>query len=110
MMRRLPLWASVAFLAASAAVLSACGGGGAAHAGGTLPASGSTPGSVAPQGSATATFALSLQQYTPVGTAANRRRAAYISPATAQISLTIISVNGVASTGSPLTFAVGKGP
>jgi hypothetical protein len=109
MMRRLPLWASVAFLAASAAVLSACGGGGAAHAGGTLPASGSTPGSVAPQGSATATFALSLQQYTPVGTAANRRRAAYISPATAQISLTIISVNGVASTGSPLTFAVGPG-
>src|SRR5665213_620124 len=107
MMRRLPLWALVAMLATGSALLSACGGGGGGSAH-TVPAAGATPGSVAPQGSATATFALSLQQYTPVQTAA-KRRVAFVSPATAQISLTIVSVNGVASSGSPMTFPISPG-
>jgi hypothetical protein len=108
MIPRLPLWALVALLTSGTALLSACGGGGGGSAH-TVPAAGSTPGSVAPQGSATATFALSLRQYTPVQTAATRRRVAFISPATAQISLTIVSVNGVATSGSPMTFPISPG-
>jgi hypothetical protein len=96
-------------LSASTALLSACGGGGGSANPGTVPAAGSTPGAVAPQGSATATFALSLQQYTPVNTTATRRRVAFVSPATAQISLTIVSVNGVVSSGSPMTFPISPG-
>lgn len=109
MMPRLPLWALIAVLFAGTTLLSACGGGGGSAHAGTVPAAGSTPGSVTPQGSAVATFALSLQQYTPVDTTAKRRRVAYISPATAQISLTIVSVNGVASAGSPMTFPISPG-
>jgi hypothetical protein len=94
---------------AGTALLSACGGGGGSARAGAVPQTGSTPGSLAPQGSAVATFALSLQQYTPVDTSAKRRRIAYISPATAQISLTVVSINGVASSGSPMTFPVSPG-
>jgi hypothetical protein len=96
-------------LAANAIALNACGGGGggSAPAGGALPSNGGGSGTgTVPQGSATATFAVNLQQYTPVNTAAKRRQIAFISPATAQISLRIVSVNGVAATGSPMTFGV----
>jgi hypothetical protein len=109
MMGRLPLWAFLAVLASGTAFLSACGGGGGATTHSTVPQTVSTPGSVAPAGSAVATFALSLQQYTPVDTSAKRRRVAYISPATAQISLAVVSINGVASPGSPMTFPVSPG-
>jgi hypothetical protein len=87
--------------------LSACGGGGGGTAApSVLPTngSGSTTTSTA---SAPATLTLTLQQYTPVQTSQTHRRAAYISPATAQLTLTLSSVNGVATTGAPTTFAVG---
>jgi hypothetical protein len=87
-------------------VLSACGGGGGGSAApsGPLP-NPSSPGSV-PQGNANASITLSLRQYSPVDTSATKRRAAFVSPATAQISLTVVSVNGTAVTGTPTTFPV----
>jgi hypothetical protein len=99
---------SAVFGIALSLLVSACGGGGGGSApGGALPSSGGNSGTgTLPQGSASSTFALTLQQYTPVNTAATRRRAAFISPATAQISLTIVSVNGIATSGAPMTFAV----
>ncbi len=100
---------SVFFFVAASMILSACGGGGggSAPAGGSLPSTGGNPpAGTLPQGSASSTFALTLQQYAPVDTSAKRRRVAYISPATAQISLTVVSVNGVATSSAPMTFAV----
>ena len=90
------------------AALSACGGGGGGSAApsGALPNATSTPGSVAPQGNATASITLSLKQYSPVNTSAVKRRIAYVSPATSQISLTVVSVNGTAVSGTPTTFPV----
>jgi hypothetical protein len=103
---------SFIFAVVAGAFLSACGGGGggSAPAGGSLPSTGGNPGNgTQTQGSASTTFALTLQQYVPVNTASTHRRSAYVSPATAQISLTVVSVNGVAATGSPMTFAVSPG-
>jgi hypothetical protein len=100
---------SVVFAVAASMLLSACGGGGgggSTAAGGSLPSTGGNPSGTLPQGSASATFALSMQQYTPVNTSAKRRRIAFVSPATAQISLAVVSVNGVAQTGAAMTFAV----
>jgi hypothetical protein len=105
MKARLP---SLAFGVAASLLLSACGGGGgSAPSSGPLPSTGSggTVGTQ-PQGSAPATFALSIQQYTPVHTSGKQRRTAFVSPATAQISLKVVSVDGVAQTGSAMTFAV----
>jgi large repetitive protein len=87
------------------ASLSACGGGGGSAPSGSLPSTGNT-GTAAPQGTANAAITLSLQQYSPLSTAAVKRRAAFVSPATAQISLTVVSVNGAAVSGSPTTFPV----
>lgn len=66
-----------------------------------------SPGSTTPTQSTSATFAVTLQQYTPVKPAAGRRRPAFVSPATATLSFTLVSVNGQPSTGSTSTFAVG---
>jgi hypothetical protein len=87
--------------------LNACGGGGGGSAApsGPLP-NPSGPGSITPQGNANAAITLSLRQYSPVVTSATKRRAAYVSPATAQISLTVVSVNGTAVAGTPTTFPV----
>ncbi len=88
------------------AALSACGGGGGGSApSASLPNTGGSS-SGTPQGNANAAITLSLRQYSPVNTAATKRRAAYVSPATAQISLTVVSVNGTAVTGTPTTFPV----
>jgi hypothetical protein len=94
--------------AAAIALLSACGGGGGGTSSSALPTTGSGSGSTTTStASAAATIALTLQQYTPVQTSQTHRRAAFISPATAQISLALSSVNGVATTGSATTYAVG---
>ncbi len=89
------------------AAVTACGGGGGGSGapGAPVPNVTSTPGSFA-QGTAGASITLSLRQYSPVDTSATKRRAAYVSPATAQISLTVISVNGTRVTGTPTTFPV----
>ena len=96
---------SLAFGVGAALLLSACGGGGSSPAASTLPGAASTPPANSLQGSAPATFALSLQQYSPVNTAA-KRRIAFVSPATSQISLTVVSVNGVATSAPPMVFGV----
>jgi hypothetical protein len=94
--------------------LTACGGGG----GGTTPSisggsgsggsgTGGSGSGTTSTGTATATFAVALQQYAPVQTTAVKRRVAFLSPATAQIAFTLVSVNGVAQTGATQTFAVG---
>ena len=99
----------------SAAILacatSACGGGSGSAPTPTI-SSGSTGSSgtgsgTTTQSTATASIVLSLQQYAPVKASATKRRAAFLSPATAQISFTVVSVNGVAQTGSTVTFPVG---
>jgi hypothetical protein len=95
--------------AAAIALLSACGGGGGGTAASSnLPSTGSGSNTTTTStSSAAATIALTLQQYTPVQTSSTHRRAAFISPATAQITLALTSVNGAATTGLTTTYAVG---
>ena len=87
--------------------LAACGGGGGSSATPAVGGSTTGGGSTTTSGTTTAKFAVSLQQYAPVQTSSTKRRAAFISPATAQISFALVSVNGVAQSGAAQTFAVG---
>lgn len=87
--------------------LSGCGGGSAPSAGVAPQAAPTSSASTTTTQSVSATFAVTLQQYTPVALAARHRRPAFVSPATASLSFTLVSVNGQPSTGSTNAFAVG---
>ena len=90
--------------------MTACGGGsggGSALPGAVATQAPGSGGSNVTTGTATATFAVSLQQYAPVTASSGTRRAAFISPATASLSVKLASVNGTAQTGAATTYAVG---
>jgi hypothetical protein len=81
--------------------LTACGGGGS-HTSSALvpPGGGGAPTSGTTHASAPATLDVTFAPYTPVETSSTRRRPAFVSPATASIAVSVVSVDGSAPSGA----------